>query len=229
MKLQENVGRGARRTLSKTRPRLRGLAMDLGLLRYRPIELARPAAWDAGYKAGDWKRLEDLDELARYSLIAGYIRFFGPASSVLDVGCGAGLLIRRLPAGDYERYVGVDVSSAAVAQAKRLEEPGRIQFEVGELPPPERGRFQFVVCNEVLYYLWQPEQILSQIADRMEADGYLLTSIWRHPGSAGLTRLISRRFALIDSVEVRPGTAHRGWLTTVSCWRLVRAGPSEAR
>jgi SAM-dependent methyltransferase len=80
--------------------------------------------------------------------------FLGRAvRSVLDVGSGPGLwareLLRARPAA---RYVGIDPSPAAIAAAPRGAEVLRAGF--GELPGLELGgRFDLVVCADVLHYL----------------------------------------------------------------------------
>src|SRR3954454_119623 len=77
------------------------------------------ATWDAEYAAGRWAYLGELPELARFSVLAGYLRHFKPGGAILDVGCGEGALAKRLSAGDFRRYVGVDLSAAAIEKAAR--------------------------------------------------------------------------------------------------------------
>ena len=71
-----------------------------------------------------------LDELARYSVIAGYLHHLRAGGSVLDVGSGEGLLADHLRPLGYSRYHGIDLSEAAIAQAA-----GRV---AGTRPSPPR-------------------------------------------------------------------------------------------
>ena len=61
--------------------------------------------------------MRGLDELARYSVIAGYLHHLRPGGSVLDVGSGEGLLADHLRPFGCSRYLGVDLSEAAIRQA----------------------------------------------------------------------------------------------------------------
>src|ERR671915_311901 len=54
------------------------------------------AQWDSEYAAGDWDYLSDLEQAARFSVIAGHIQVLKPGASILDVGCGKGTLRERL-------------------------------------------------------------------------------------------------------------------------------------
>src|SRR2546430_15083704 len=74
------------------------------------------AAWEREYREGEWARLDDLTELAHYSVILGYCRRFR-STSILDVGCGQGGLARMLKTLAYERYLGLDISASAAAKA----------------------------------------------------------------------------------------------------------------
>src|SRR5271166_4756587 len=84
---------------------------------YRKTEISRKR-WEQDYAEGRWQYLENVRQLAHYSLIMGYYMYYRPHSSVLDVGCGHGVLQRRLRALGYARYVGVDTSQHAIDQAK---------------------------------------------------------------------------------------------------------------
>lgn len=72
------------------------------------------ATWNAEYEAGRWTYLGQLPELARFSVLIGY--HFKPGGSILDIGCGEGVLYERMQAHGYSRYVGVDLSRADAAR-----------------------------------------------------------------------------------------------------------------
>lgn len=74
----------------------------------------------------------------------------------LDLGCGLGLLSRRL-ARRTHHVLGVDVADAALVHARRLAaDLDNVVFEQGDildLPASLDGRFDLVVIADTLYYL----------------------------------------------------------------------------
>ena len=182
------------------------------------MEVRDRKQWEAEHEQGEWDHLSTVEELPRYSLIVGYIRHLGPARSILDVGCGQGLLAEHLAESDFDQYLGVDVAASAIARTKHLEHT-RVRFMVGEEPPVTYGDFDFIVCNESLYCLPDPRKSLDLLRGRIEPTGYLLTAIWRHRGDRGLERLIQARFDLVHTVGVDSRSANIRTHTRVSCWR----------
>jgi SAM-dependent methyltransferase len=73
----------------------------------------------------------------------------------LDVGCSEGVFTRMLGERAHGReVVGVDISAAAIRRARaRCRDLPHVRFErrnVFHAPPP--GRFDLIVCAEMLYY-----------------------------------------------------------------------------
>lgn len=105
--------------------------------------LAIPRAYEA------WSRLVGA-EYGRATLVREYVR---PRSGarVLDLGCGPGDLVRHL--GDVS-YVGVDVSEAYVAQARKAYS-GRAEFRVGDATrlDADLRDFDLVLAFGVLHHL----------------------------------------------------------------------------
>jgi 2-polyprenyl-3-methyl-5-hydroxy-6-metoxy-1,4-benzoquinol methylase len=195
-----------------------GLAQSLGVLRYRPEQWSA-VDWARAYGTGQLDYFGRIDELSRYSIIVGYLRFFGGAPSVLDVGCGTGLLRARLGDDDFSTYLGIDTSSAAIERAGHLVDD-RSTYRCCDVADLERRQFDVVVLNEVLYFASSPDALLENASRLLSPEGLLLTSVWRHPGDAALWRLLDDRFELLDRVEVRNRAsrlARRGW--RVACHR----------
>jgi SAM-dependent methyltransferase len=93
----------------------------------------------------------------------------------VEIGCSIGVLTERL-APHVDDLLAIDVSEAALANA-RERVPG-VRFERREIPEefPD-GRFDLIVCSEVLYYL--DDAAFAQTLDRLH--GTLLAVHWRHP------------------------------------------------
>ncbi len=187
--------------------------------------------WTDAYGSGQLEYYGTLDELARYSLLVGYVGFFFPPAPertpprILDVGCGTGLLRARLEAAGVGDYLGVDLSPTAVQAAERRRLP-RSRFVVGDVAALDLGRFDVVVLNEMLYYVEDVDGFLERLGDLLEPSGLLLVSMWRHPGDRSLWRTVDERFPLVDRVEARNRGNElnpRGWL--VSCHRRLPGRP----
>jgi SAM-dependent methyltransferase len=202
--------------LTRVAVRVRALAYDagvrLGLLPYRRRWALTAADWDREYARGVLDRYGDLVELGRYSVLIGYVRQHGERPSILDIGCGTGLLRDRLPEDAVGRFVGIDPSAVAIDAASARGHRDT-EYLVAELPGPDLGRFDLVICNEMLYYAPDLDALFSAIEAVLAPEGWLLTSVFRHPGDVALHRALAERFALVDEVEVRsrsgPGNAWR--------------------
>ncbi len=84
-------------------------------------EAARQARYaletqDAAYRGGAYDYLESVDLSPRMAVMAAYVHRYG-ARRLLDVGCGFADLLNYLDQA--VAYVGVDVSEAAIAKARK--------------------------------------------------------------------------------------------------------------
>jgi ubiquinone/menaquinone biosynthesis C-methylase UbiE len=108
----------------------------------------------------------------------------------LDIGTGPGQIViklsRRLPRWS---FVGVDRSPGMIAQARANLAAAangfesRVTFELADgnrLAFPDRS-FELVMCNSVLHHLAEPEQLLSQMARLVTANGAILLRDLRRP------------------------------------------------
>lgn len=140
---------------------------------------ADPTSSDAIYASGGWDKLRDKAELGRYAVVSGYCANL-EARSVLDVGCGEGVLAESLARAALEDYVGIDFSPLAIAKAQAKGIPGA-RFVVGDAHDyrPDR-RFDVIVFNEVLYYLDRPRRAVSRLARALEPEGHIIVSVFRN-------------------------------------------------
>lgn len=97
---------------------------------------------------------------------------------VLEVGCGLGHVCRQLwDSGVVSAVTGLDISSAAVAKARRTHPD--IPFEVGDFTAAgaarAMGRFDAVILNQLLWYvLGDLPGLLANAHESLESGGYLL-------------------------------------------------------
>ncbi len=133
--------------------------------------------FDHQYSAGKWDELYDVKELARYSIITGYIQQFFPKGMIADLGCGNGVLASKCTTLQLKKYLGVDFSAVAIEKAKTIG-GNHFSYEVGDLNEyiPD-SHFDVFVFNESIYYLNNPKLVLKRFSERLNPGGIFIFSI----------------------------------------------------
>lgn len=173
----------------------------------RLFRIDRERRWNAEYVAGDWSRLARLDELAHHAVLAGYLRNLKPGGSVLDVGCGEGLLRTQL--GDAcGLYLGIDFAEPIrLASAHATE---RTRFAIADMHDfTTIERFDAIIFDESLYYYKNQVAGLQRYTTMLAPQGVLLVSMHRTARTAVVWAQIAEQFDSLDDVEVtnRSGVA----------------------
>jgi SAM-dependent methyltransferase len=146
-----------------------------------PAGLGKPIsfeAWNRVYASGHWDYLSNISELGRYALIANYVGRLRPRTTVLDVGCGTGLLRSFFDNFEFEAYVGMDISEEAIRQAS---EKGfkRTHLLVGDFEESKPdGPFGVVIFNESIGYAKNPARTFQRYSDLLVPDGLLVISMF---------------------------------------------------
>jgi 2-polyprenyl-6-hydroxyphenyl methylase/3-demethylubiquinone-9 3-methyltransferase len=189
----------------------------LGRLRSARQAAAAPGIddWNSEFESGKWDYLAQLPELARYSVLVGYAMHFNPAGSIMDVGCGAGVLYRRVRPYGVERYLGIDLSSCAIDKLRGLGD-ARCSFVVADAQryvPTEK--FDTIVFNEVLYYFRDPLATVQQYTNALKSGGILLLSTCtQFKGGSAILQRLKRRYALLDETRVTHRSVRWSWIVT---------------
>jgi SAM-dependent methyltransferase len=170
----------------------------LSLLRpYQPLAGGKQLL-DAEYAEGVWSYLKDLDELSRFSVVAGYCHHFAPGGAILEIGCGAGTLQERLCPGQYSRYTGVDVSSEAIARAAAVKRSSAVEFvEADAIVFVPQETFDIILFNECLYYFSDPVSLLRRYQDFLGIQGYFVVSMFESQDNSR-TKKIWKALALAN-------------------------------
>jgi ubiquinone/menaquinone biosynthesis C-methylase UbiE len=101
------------------------------------------------------------------------------ATSLLDVGCGQGVLARQL--SPKTQYVGVDITEALIREAKKLTPHGTfLVANAEEALPIEKKDFDAVTFVLCLQNMEHPDQALFQAASHLKKGGKLIL-ILNHP------------------------------------------------
>ncbi len=192
------------------------VAIRAHVVSYRPLRW-KPQRWASVYRNPSLGYLEGLEERSRYSVLRGYLDLVGPGARVLDVGCGSALLCEAAAGVPFERWVGIDLSPDALETARtRVGTDPRTSFRLAGAAD-DLGTFDVVVCNEVLYFVEDPEAYVARLRGWLAPGGSLLTSMYRHPGDRVLWRLLDRELERVDACDVR----NRGHLIAPRGWRVA--------
>jgi SAM-dependent methyltransferase len=131
-----------------------------------------------GYLSSDYEREKYADTLA--ALPAQRL------SRVLEVGCSIGAFTELL-APRCTELVAIDFAPRALElAARRLASFSNVELVQAAFPeqtPP--GRWQAIVCSEVLYYLDEPtlRRAIGWLSAQLEGGAYVLAVSWRGTGA----------------------------------------------
>jgi SAM-dependent methyltransferase len=187
-------------------PHLPGLTRKLAALERPQGRGDAPVSreiWESQYRNGRWTFLQELEQMTRYSVICGYIHALARKGALLDVGCGEGILLDRLAAHDFAKYVGIDIAHAAVelARKKHGDRSAFFQADAEHFVPAES--FDAIIFNEVLYYFADPLAVAQRYSSWLRPGGVLISSLYMDSERARATaRLLRRAFPIIDEAKV---------------------------
>lgn len=109
-----------------------------------------------------------------HSLLVGSLPAEGAGRRVLDVGCAGGYLAAILAAHGY-RVTGIDVPNAAGAGFPEAVELVEADLDAGL--PRLAGRFDYIICADVLEHLKRPERMLLDLGGLLAPGGRLIASL----------------------------------------------------
>lgn len=128
---------------------------------------------------------------------------------ILDVGCGTGeferMAVARFPK---LTIVGLDATPAMLEEARaKLAGCPRVSFQIGsvETLPFAEGRFDAVVCANVLHHLRDPQQALQECVRVLHQGGQLIVvdwcrDFWHCRLMHGWLRLFDRTYAAMPGL-----------------------------
>jgi 2-polyprenyl-3-methyl-5-hydroxy-6-metoxy-1,4-benzoquinol methylase len=131
--------------------------------------------------------------------------------SLLDAGCGTGLF-SQAAAQRGARVTSLDVGERLLEQVARKTDSERVVGDVAGLPFDD-GRFDYVICTEVIEHTLQPRRAVAELARVLAPGGTLVLTtpnrVW-HPAIRVATKLRLRPYEGIEN-WVRFGEL-RAWL-----------------
>jgi ubiquinone/menaquinone biosynthesis C-methylase UbiE len=123
---------------------------------------------------------------------------------VLEVGCGAGHILERVPNG---RLFGIDISEIQIKRAKeKLGSRVELTKAPGEKIPYDNAYFDKILCSEVIEHVLDPLPLLIEMKRVLKDDGVLSLSI-PNENLINLTKKALKTFGLKRMIEPKKS----GW------------------
>ncbi len=142
--------------------------------------------------------------------LAKIVRLVRPASEVLDLGAGPGILGRYLSENLACTVDGVEYNPLAVELAARyyrhLEVANLEQISLCSLFP--EAQYDYIICADILEHLRDPGRLVEQLADLLKPEGRVLISIPNVAYAGLIAGLLADEFryrpeGLLDQTHLR--------------------------
>jgi 2-polyprenyl-3-methyl-5-hydroxy-6-metoxy-1,4-benzoquinol methylase len=140
-------------------------------------EQSQADLWDREYRDGRWDFLHAMREVPRYGIVSAYLTQILKPGSLLDIGCGDGVLMDYVPADKITRYVGVDLAQEALDRFRGLPKGGELvctdlqSYQTAE-------KFDAILFNEVLFFADDPAKELARYKPFLTKDGAMVISLY---------------------------------------------------
>jgi len=124
----------------------------------------------------EYNRVADIKRLQ--IIINTLTKELPPKATILDVGCGNGIISRGVGKHGFN-VLGIDLSPKAIEKARSLNNLPNVQFEVinAEELVSQHKTYQGVICSEVLEHLDHPEKLLNTLYQSLTDDGVLIVTV----------------------------------------------------
>jgi 2-polyprenyl-3-methyl-5-hydroxy-6-metoxy-1,4-benzoquinol methylase len=208
-RVSTEVGNRGRKLLSTLKP-------------YQPMGQGK-ALLDAQYTAAEWDYLRSIGEAPRFGVVSAYCRLLASGGSVLEIGCGEGILLEHLDRSRFAHFTGVDISSVAIERARGLaDERTTFACADAEAYVPDRA-YDVIVFNEVLEYLDDPLAVVRRYEAFVQPEGHFVVSMFAGIDTARTRRIWKRlqsRYVATAHTKVATG---RSYLWNVKALPVPRA------
>jgi len=169
--------------------------------------------WDQKYREEKYD-LSGKNEDGRYGVLLQILRRYD-FGTLVDLGCGDGLLWRKYrPLSDSE-LIGIDYSPTAVAKANALNVP-HCRFECGDYRTfrPEQP-VSIVVFNESLYYIDDFLTAVHKGNEWLSEKGVVVVSMFDTLVTRRIWKKLLQEYVAIQAVTIRDHESGRNWTIRV--------------
>ena len=194
------------------------------LLSYGPSGIKKKI-WDSEFSGTKWDFINETASDCVYPFLKKYAQ----NGSILDLGCGPGNTANELANEAYQKYIGVDISEAALAKAvKRSEENGRagknsfVNSDFLNYEPNEE--FDIVLFRESMYHIpfGQVLPILRQYSRHLKSTGVFVDRLYTRDLESNVVKrrvtskldLIKREFKVVEEGQFQSPAIRRTKATT---------------
>ncbi len=126
---------------------------------------------------GKFKPLHDMNHL-RVEYIQDFLYNYPKSKTILDIGCGGGLLSESLAKLDY-KVTGIDPSSQNIKIAKEHAQNLEIDYQnvtIEEFSSLENNKFDIVLCMEVVEHVADLHSFIESCVSHLKDGGFLFLS-----------------------------------------------------
>ena len=176
---------------SLARRLVRQIVYSTPIRHYLPRTEATGAQWD--------KLSTSIREDAALLLMTHHAPKQTEGLRVLDLGCASGNIARRFL--QFNRYVGVDISSEAIKYAHSQPALANASFFVSDIQSFNTDeQFDCIVISEVLYYLSVENAEVARYAKMLAPDGIFIVSLKDDPKSHAIGRKIFSSYDFLEGL-----------------------------
>jgi SAM-dependent methyltransferase len=148
-----------------------------------------------GSRAREWATIQEQTLRAGYEAVLADIKP-GPGSSLLDIGCGAGMFC-RMAAAKGATIAGLDAAAELVAITRERVPGGDIrQGEMQSLPWGD-ATFDVVTGFNVFHYATDPRVALGEARRVTKPGGHIVVMVWGQPSQCDATAYLRAVEALL--------------------------------
>jgi trans-aconitate methyltransferase len=194
--------------------------VDLSIRTFRHIFADR--SYERYYSSQTWEQkyrdekydLSSKKEDGRYGALLQILRRYDHGT-MLDLGCGDGLLWRSYRPLSDSPLIGIDYSATAVAKANTLNIP-QCRFECGDYRTfRPNQQLSAVVFNESLYYIDDFLNALQKSSEWLSEGGVIVVSMFDTLVTKRIWKRVLQQYSSIQAVTIRDHESGRGWTIRV--------------
>jgi SAM-dependent methyltransferase len=172
-----------------------------------------PQTWEQKYRDEKYD-LSSKKEDARYGALLQVLRRYD-RGTMLDLGCGDGLLWNNYRPLSKSPLIGIDYSATAVAKANALNVPN-CRFECGDYRSYRpHQKISVVVFNESLYYVEDFLDAMHKCSEWVSQRGVIVVSMFDTSVTKRIWKKLLQQYSPIQHVTVRDHESGCSWTIRV--------------